>query len=577
MPDTSQQPESIKNNEAPKKRSFFGWTLNLQSKDLLDFRYNTQEEIEQLNQNIAEDDNEETNNENDVNPKDIEWTENETNLQTNLDTEETQKSDFWISDKAQINNIEPNNDLEDNNTESQKEWYEVVNSNSNDQEQLNNWEESSQEESLDFDFFDPFELDDISEESDPQPEQQDDNIQNNTEEQLDDNDTIFDPFNLEENSDSQTNEMDIPQIPNDSESNDNIEDDLNEFAVTMDSTDNIEEDTENKNADDEIVDADIIEDDVTNNEDTENRDTEDEVSDDIIEDETINDTNIENKNTDDEIVNNNIIANEVTYNEDAEDENIDNGIIEDEVSDDNIIEDENTDDDIIEDEITESENAENEITDNEDITFNNVTNESNDEIIWNDDSEINLEEWEKDEPNETIEQLTAEEIFEQEPDFFGEDELSQKFLILVQIARDIFKLEHKQWTQNPYFKIIWSKTTNSILEYYFYLIEEPNEPVDLFIKKVNTNLETGEEDEHMVQFSYNWEEKTLDIFVDEVILYEKINKSEPTESSWLDTKSILEKFTFLAETYYEKLKSEREKQQEEKAKKKHLQQIFRRF
>ena len=213
--------------------------------------------------------------------------------------------------------------------------------------------------------------------------------------------------------------------------------------------------------------------------------------------------------------------------------------------------------------------------DDEENSFNPISEESENYNLELE--EENDEERGEEQIIDTDEKITAEEIFEQEPDFFGEDELSQKFLILVQIARDIFKLEHKQWTQNPYFKIIWSKTTNNLLEYYFYLIEEPGEPVDLFIKKVNTNLESEEEDEHIVQFSYNWEEKFLNIFVDEVILYEKVNKFDPTESPWMDTKSILEKFTFLAETYYEKIKAEREKQQEEKAKKRHLQQIFRRF
>jgi hypothetical protein len=40
-------------------------------------------------------------------------------------------------------------------------------------------------------------------------------------------------------------------------------------------------------------------------------------------------------------------------------------------------------------------------------------------------------------------QPSDEEIFEQEPEFFGGDELSQQFMHLVQNVREIFKLERR--------------------------------------------------------------------------------------------------------------------------------------
>ena len=147
---------------------------------------------------------------------------------------------------------------------------------------------------------------------------------------------------------------------------------------------------------------------------------------------------------------------------------------------------------------------------------------------------------------------------------------------LVQNVRWIFKLERKDEEQNPYFKILWWKTANSTLEYLFYLIEEQNEPIDLYIKKVETDQETSEEIEHLVQFSYN-EDKELNIFVDEVILYEKINKSDSDSPEYNDTKAILEKFIFLTDNYYDKLKEQINKEREEKQKKRQLQQIFKGF
>ena len=193
------------------------------------------------------------------------------------------------------------------------------------------------------------------------------------------------------------------------------------------------------------------------------------------------------------------------------------------------------------------------------------------------DEEIQLEQWQDIPDNEDDEeyQPSAEEIFEQEPEFFANDELSQQFMHLVQNVRWIFKLEHKSKEQTPYFKILWWKTKNSTLEYLFYLIEEENEPIDLYIKKVETDNENNE-NEHLVQFSYN-EDQELTIFVDEIILYEKINKSDSDLPEYNDTRAILEKFIFLTENHYNKTKSELEKQRQERQKKKQLQQIFKGF
>jgi hypothetical protein len=173
-------------------------------------------------------------------------------------------------------------------------------------------------------------------------------------------------------------------------------------------------------------------------------------------------------------------------------------------------------------------------------------------------------------------QPLAEELFEREPEFFADDELSQQFMHLVQNARWIFKLERKDWENNPYFKILWWKTKDSKLEYLFYLIEEENEPIDLYIKKVEIDEWNWEENEHLVQFSYS-ENKELNIFVDEIILYEKINKSDSDSIEYNDTKSILEKFIFLTDTYYDELQTKYEEERKERQKKRQLQQIFKGF
>jgi hypothetical protein len=53
-----------------------------------------------------------------------------------------------------------------------------------------------------------------------------------------------------------------------------------------------------------------------------------------------------------------------------------------------------------------------------------------------------------------------------------------------------------------------------------YLVEDEEFHLDLFIKKVDTNTETQEEDEHLLQRSYHTQLQTLNIFVDEILLYQ---------------------------------------------------------
>jgi hypothetical protein len=60
-------------------------------------------------------------------------------------------------------------------------------------------------------------------------------------------------------------------------------------------------------------------------------------------------------------------------------------------------------------------------------------------------------------------------------------------------------------------------------------------------------------------------------------LYEDINNADDSSWEYRDTKAILEKFIFLTQTHYDELESEVKRQQEEKQKKRQLQNIFKGF
>ena len=693
MPDNSQWIERKSSNETPKRRSFFGWKITEKTKDLLDFRYNTQEEIDKLNQEMTITDDldeimkkdsiiNDINDENNIEEKD-EWyfkekdeKEAEANLEQNLQ---------WIQESTNNDSLTNNEIYEKKSTPI--EWKIVENPDTNDNEEKDseenekaedkNIEELTSEETKNIEeSHEKVEEENVEEKSEPeheeitetseetQPEEIIDNKQENEEAELWDSAKFFDPFELnleddEENPDSKNENFDPFGLDDENVEEEDIQDEENpenelkdeepeDIIETSDESqpEEITEETENnedKKEEEEIEDKreekdeeDVSEDNydtwIINNDENENEEVSEDTTE-IIEDENTKSENEENEE-DEEIEDEN-------ENQDNEDLEVDEPIEEEneneledetqienetEIEQENTIENEdeiNTDesdadesdaDENVQNEIDETNIEEPDENDNEDHQENIKTDEKeedNEDAInintpiaanlnkkdeneetakfrkvkknsatWEvvTEEEIQLEQWQDTSNDEEDEedQPTDEELFEYEPEFFANDELSQQFLILVQNAREIFKLEHKDWQQDPYFKILWWKSENSILEYLFYLIEENDQPIDLYIKKVETNQESWEENEHLVQFSYN-KDKELNIFVDEVILYEKINKSEPDTPGYNDTKAILEKFIFLTDNHYQKLEDEINKQREERQKKRQLQQIFKGF
>jgi len=450
MPDTNTKDlDNTKQNWVHKKHSFFWWEINAKTKDLLDFRYNTQEEIDKLDDEIA------TANDLDENIKQSDEIEDTEDIDNDNGNDLNQDEDeFDLEDNLKSINESDSEDDDFKDEYNEPIEWEIVENANNENDVKDNQDDENAELWDSVKFFDPFELDGEYNE-------------NSTKEETE----KFNPFGLSEENDDNNDEED--------EENDDDSDEEDKENNEENDDDNDEEDEEKNEENDD-----------SDEEDNEEDNEEYEEEDDDEEDDEQKKIKINHQNT--------------------------------------------------------------------------TTNKKNQLAEWED--TINTEEEEEYKPS-------AEEIFEREPQFFADDELSQQFMRLVLNVRGIFKLERKDNEQNPYFKIIWWKNEDSTIEYLFYLIEEEDEPIDLYIKKVEINQE---EDEHLVQFSYN-EDKELNIFVDEIILYEKINKSNPESIEYNDTRTILEKFIFLTDNQYDKLKSELDKIQEEKHKRKQLQQIFKGF
>lgn len=659
------------NTNTTKKHSFFGWEINLKAKDLLDFRYNTQEEIDKLNDEMTTtSDLEEMiiQTQNNDNPENNENIENENEEYIREKDEKEADSDLeqdlqWINDIAYNDNLVPevneinepieweivetaDNDKEDDEENSEDDNNYKTKQENDKEENLEKVEnisnkEKEQENKTESDIVETKVEEDKKTDEAPNQEIEDiDETKENNEE--DNNESLdsakfFDPFelNFDENDDKNNENDEIIDDEPEEQTEEIIETKNNDEEENVEKVDNYGEWTinieENDKWNDEFKDEEEFkewsedeknieyEPEVIQEEDTEDiEETEEETDDE--------NTEIENEEHPEEIIE------PENDNEDEDEAKDSNGIWEiddtdkkgtvqetdgeiwDEQKDTNDTENKNVTDKHSEDDVTEI--SIEEINDNTDEEPQQITKtEEEDEyreekdiintpiavdpskkdekdempktrkirknsVTWEiiTDEEIQLEQWQDtsiDEDDGEY-QPTVDELFEYEPGFFADDELSQQFLILVHNAREIFKLEHNDRQPDPYFKILWWKNDNSTLEYLFYLIEEENEPVDLYIKKVETNQETGEEIEHLVQFSYD-KNKELNIFVDEVILYERINKSDKNTPEYNDTKTILEKFIFLTENHYSQLKSEIRKQYEEMQKKKQLQQIFKGF
>jgi hypothetical protein len=104
-----------------------------------------------------------------------------------------------------------------------------------------------------------------------------------------------------------------------------------------------------------------------------------------------------------------------------------------------------------------------------------------------------------------------------------------------------------------------------------YLVEDEENHIDLFIKKVETNSVTDVETEHLLQWSYTTTTQEVDVLVDEVLLYQLKTDTSPEILSKLD------KFGFLFETHYEELNKAYQEKKQAEAKKKQLHDVFRNF
>lgn len=178
-----------------------------------------------------------------------------------------------------------------------------------------------------------------------------------------------------------------------------------------------------------------------------------------------------------------------------------------------------------------------------------------------------------------LEEVEQEEILSDEEEMEKEPESTQytsslfkKFNELVKTTREIFSLLSEE---DQSFRVLGGKSGTSTLEYYIYLVEDEEENTDLFVRKVETDNQTQEETEHLLQWNLNYAKNLLNVFVDEILLFELSDEEDQKYQN--DIIAKLYKFGFLFETHYQDLYKAYEEKKEGEEQKKQLQEIFRAF
>jgi len=105
---------------------------------------------------------------------------------------------------------------------------------------------------------------------------------------------------------------------------------------------------------------------------------------------------------------------------------------------------------------------------------------------------------------------------------------------------------------------------------------DASEPI-VFITKIEQNKETSEESENELRFSFNEETSSIEVMVNNTLLFDEIQDFTADPKKKMQVSEKLNKFIFLTSEEQKKLEKEIQNKEEEERKKRKLQDIFRNF
>ncbi|MEI6673212.1 MAG: hypothetical protein WCL02_08100 [bacterium] len=99
----------------------------------------------------------------------------------------------------------------------------------------------------------------------------------------------------------------------------------------------------------------------------------------------------------------------------------------------------------------------------------------------------------------------------------------------------------------------------------------------LFITKIEEDKDTEEETTNELRFTFNEETQSLEVVVNEVLLFDEVEDFSEDQKKKLQVVDKINKFTFLASEELRKIEKDIKQKEEEERERRKLQEIFRNF
>jgi len=155
-------------------------------------------------------------------------------------------------------------------------------------------------------------------------------------------------------------------------------------------------------------------------------------------------------------------------------------------------------------------------------------------------------------------------------------DVQKKFGELFFTTKKIYELKDTLWIGGEEtFDILWADNDKIFISYKF-LLDETDDPT-IFITKIEQDKETEEETVNELRFTFNEETSSLEVMVNDSLLFDEIQDFTEDQKKKLQVVDKLNKFIFLASEELRKLEKEIKEKEENERERKKLQEIFRNF
>jgi len=99
----------------------------------------------------------------------------------------------------------------------------------------------------------------------------------------------------------------------------------------------------------------------------------------------------------------------------------------------------------------------------------------------------------------------------------------------------------------------------------------------LFITKIEQDKETDEETTNELKFTFNQENASLEVMVNDTLLFDEIHDFTEDQKKKMQVVDKINKFTFLASEELRKIEKQIKEKEENEQERRKLQEIFRNF